>query len=222
MLPLSAFARIRPNWLRQKRAWVALVVAGGLIALAGVLSATMAGRGGLAHLIPWTSLTGALLIFGLRLTDVPIGTVKTVMMVRGMRGWATALGFVEVSIWVLAIGRVMGQLNNPWNVLGYAAGYSAGTWLGMWLESRLAFGNVEVHTISLTKNEEIAATIRDTGYGVTQFQAYGQSGPVCIVGVIAQRKHLELLLRRIRAVDAGAFVTVDDTRQVVGGHQMGR
>jgi uncharacterized protein YebE (UPF0316 family) len=172
--------------------------------------------------VPWPSLASALLIFSLRLTDVPIGTVRTVMMVRGMRGWATVLGFVEVSLWVFAIGRVMGQLDNPWNILGYAAGYSAGTWLGMWLESRLAFGNVEVHTISLDKSAEIADTIRAAGYGVTQFQAFGQSRPVCIVGVIAQRKRLARLLQHIRAIDPHAFVTVDDTRQVFGGRQLAR
>lgn len=169
--------------------------------------------------LPLQSLGGALIIFGLRLTDVPIGTLKTVLMVRGMRRWATLLGLLEVTIWLTAMGRVMGQLDNPWNIAGYALGYSAGTWLGMWLESRLAFGSVKIHAVSLTRNNEIADVIRAAGYGVTQFQGYGQSGPLCIVGTIVERKHLNALLKSIREVDASVFITVDDTRQVVGGHQ---
>jgi uncharacterized protein YebE (UPF0316 family) len=169
--------------------------------------------------VPWGSLIGAIIIFGLRLTDVPIGTLKTVLMVRGMRKWATLLGLVEVTIWITAMGRVMGQLDNPWNIAGYALGYSAGTWLGMWIESRLAFGSVEVHTISLTRSSEIADAIRTHGYGVTAFQGFGHSGPVTIVGTIAERKHLDHLLKHIREVDASAFVTVDETRQVMGGQR---
>jgi uncharacterized protein YebE (UPF0316 family) len=176
----------------------------------------------LARSIPWESLGGALLVFGLRLTDVPIGTLKTVLMVRGMRTWATLLGLLEVTIWITAMGKVMGQLDNPWNIAGYALGYSAGTWLGMWIESRLAFGSVEVHTISLTKSTEVADVIRAAGYGVTQFQGHGESGAVSIVGTIVERKHLDGLLKRIHAVDPNAFVTVDDTRQVIGGHRPGK
>jgi uncharacterized protein YebE (UPF0316 family) len=176
----------------------------------------------LVLLIPWSSLGGALFIFALRLADVPIGTLKTVLMVRGMRTWATILGLIEVTVWITAIGRVMGQLDNPWNIAGYALGYSAGTWLGMWIESRLAFGSVEVHTISMTKSADVADAIRAFGYGVTQFQAVGQSGPVSIVGTIAERKHLDGLLNRIREVDPSAFVTVDETKQVLGGYRPGK
>lgn len=170
----------------------------------------------------WESMEGALLIFGLRLTDVPIGTLKTVLMVRGVRTWATLLGLLEVTIWITAMGRVMGQLDNPWNIAGYALGYGAGTWLGMWIENRLAFGSVEVHTISLTKSTQVAETIRAAGYGVTQLQGFGESGPVCIVGTIAERKHLDGLLKKIHEVDPVAFITVDDTRKVIGGHRPGK
>lgn len=174
------------------------------------------------RLVPWKSVGGALVIFALRLTDVPIGTLKTVLMVRGMRTWATLLGLLEVTVWITAMGKVMGHLDNPWNIAGYALGYSAGTWLGMWIESRLAFGSVEVHAISLTKSNLLAESVRAAGYGVTQYQGYGESGPVCIVGTIVERKHLDNLLKRIHEVDPNAFVTVDDTRKVIGGHRPGK
>ena len=172
--------------------------------------------------IPWASLGSAIIIFGLRLTDVPIGTLKTVLMVRGVRTWATLLGLLEVTIWITAMGRVMGQLDNPWNIAGYALGYSVGTWLGMWIENRLAFGSVEVHTISLTKSTQVADVIRAAGYGATQFQGFGASGPVCIVGTIVERKHLDGLLKKIHEVDPVAFITVDDTRKVIGSHRPGK
>lgn len=210
------------SWKRKPR-WLGIAAA---VAAVGLFVSNAANSAvslnSLAHLVPWTSLGGALFIFGLRLTDVPVGTLKTVLMVRGMRTWATLLGLLEVTVWLTAMGRVMDQLDNPWNIAGYALGYSAGTWLGMWLESRLAFGSVEVHTISMNRSGEVADAVRAFGYGVTQFQAFGQSGPVCIVGTIAERKHLDGLLNRIREVDPSAFVTVDETKQVLGGYRPGK
>ncbi len=74
----------------------------------------------------------------------------------------------------------------------------------------------------MTMSKEVADAIRAFGYGVTQFQAVGQSGPVSIVGTIAERKHLDDLLNRIREVDPSAFVTVDETKQVLGGYRPGK
>lgn len=217
------FHKFNPAALKQNAFKIAIVTIAGIVGLAALNTREITNwLNPLIQLVPWDSLNGALLIFGLRLTDVPIGTLKTVLMVRGMRTGATLLGLLEVTIWLMAMGKVMGQLDNPWNIAGYALGYSAGTWLGMWLESRLAIGSVEVHTISMTKSNEVADTIRAFGYGATQFQAYGQSGPLCIVGTIADRKHLDGLLNQIRAVDPSAFVTVDETKQVLGGYRPGK
>lgn len=217
------FQKFNPTALKHRTFRFAIVA---IIAVAGLAALNVKdiahSLNPLIQLIPWDSLGGALFIFGLRLTDVPIGTLKTVLMVRGMRTWATLLGLIEVTVWLMAMGKVMGQLNNPWNIAGYALGYTVGTWLGMWLESRLAIGSVEVHTISMTKSDEVANAIRAFGYGVTQFQAFGQSGPLCIVGTIAERKHLDGLLNRIREVDSSAFVTVDETKQVLGGYRPGK
>lgn len=208
---------------KQKRLWLTLMAVLGIVGLIAMIVGRIPSLFNLLMvLIPWRSFGGALFIFALRLADVPIGTLKTVLMVRGMRTWATLLGLIEVTVWITAIGRVMGQLDNPWNIAGYALGYSAGTWLGMWIESRLAFGSVEVHTISMARSSEVADAIRAFGYGVTQFQALGQSGPVSIVGTIAQRKHLDGLLNRIREVDSSAFVTVDETKEVLGGYRPGK
>jgi uncharacterized protein YebE (UPF0316 family) len=212
-----------PSLWKQKHLLLGIAIilgAASLIILNVKIIASMLAK--VFQALPWESMGGALLIFGLRLTDVPIGTLKTVLMVRGMRTWATLLGLLEVTIWITAMGRVMGQLDNPWNIAGYALGYSVGTWLGMWLESRLAFGSVEVHTISLTKSNEVAEVVRAAGYGVTQFQGFGASGPVCIVGTIVERKHLDGLLKNIHEVDPAAFITVDDTRKVVGGYRPGK
>ena len=167
----------------------------------------------------WTTLGNALLIFLLRVTDVSMGTVRTIMIMRGMRKWAALIGFVEVSIWVVAIGRVIGNLDTVWTVVGYSGGFATGTLLGMWIEDKLALGYVDIRVVSTTKGQEIAQIIRQAGYGATQLQAEGQSGPVYITSVVAPRKQIADIIRLVNKVDATAFVTVEEARHVVRGHQ---
>jgi uncharacterized protein YebE (UPF0316 family) len=167
----------------------------------------------------WTTLGNVLFIFFLRVTDVSMGTVRTIMILRGMRKWAALIGFVEVSIWVVAISRVIGNLNTVWSVIGYSGGFAAGTLLGMWIEDKLALGYTDVRIISMCKGREITDLIRQTGYGATQLQAEGQSGPVCVTSVVTARKQVADIIRLVNKIDATAFVTVEETRHVLRGHQ---
>ena len=167
----------------------------------------------------WSTIGNALLIFFLRITDVSMGTVRTTMIVRGMRKWAVLIGFVEVTIWVLAISRVISNLNTFWSVLGYSGGFAAGTMLGMWIEGKLALGYSNMNIISMNKGPQIAEKVRKAGYGATQVRAEGQSGPVHLVNVIAPRKQVPEIIRLVNQVDATCFVTVEDARQVLRGHR---
>ena len=91
---------------------------------------------------PWMEpLLGALLIFCLRLIDVSMGTVRILMAVRGRRLLAGAIGFFEVTIFLVAISQVVANIGNWWNVLGYAGGFAVGTILGMTIEKKLANEN---------------------------------------------------------------------------------
>jgi uncharacterized protein YebE (UPF0316 family) len=164
-------------------------------------------------------LGAALLIFGLRVTDVSMGTVRTIMIMRGMRKWAALIGFIEVTIWVVAISQVITHLDNVWSILGYSGGFAVGTLLGMWIEGKLAFGHMDVHIVSKFKGQEIVQNLRRAGYGATQSFAEGQSGPVYLIDVVAPRKQTGAILRLVNEVDATSFVTVEEARQVIGGYQ---
>jgi len=167
----------------------------------------------------WTTLGNVLLIFCLRVTDVSMGTVRTIMIMRGMRKWAALIGFVESSIWVVAISRVIGNLDTVWTVIGYSGGFATGTLLGMWIENKLALGYSDVRIVSTAKGQEITEMVRQAGYGATQLQAEGQSGPVYMISVVASRKQVPDIIRLVNKVDATAFVTIEETRRVMRGHQ---
>ena len=166
----------------------------------------------------WTTLGNALLIFLLRVTDVSMGTVRMTMIMRGHRKWAALLGFVEVTIWVLAISRVITNLDTIWNVIGYSGGFATGTLLGMWIGDRLAMGSADIHIVSTKKGKEIAEHLREAGYGVTLLHGEGQSGPVTLLNVVAPRKSVSRVIRRANEIDAKAFITIEDARTVMRGY----
>jgi uncharacterized protein YebE (UPF0316 family) len=161
----------------------------------------------------------ALLIFCLRLTDVSLGTVRMIMVTRGMRKIAALMGFIEVTIWVVAITRVLGNMDNVISIVAYSGGFACGTLLGMGIEERLALGHVRVRIISMDKGQEVARVIREAGFGATLVRAEGQSGPVFMVDVVVARKEIQEINRLVNQVDATAFMTVEDARRVLRGYQ---
>jgi len=165
----------------------------------------------------WQTVNVALLIVMLRSIDVSLGTLRMIMITRGKRLLATLLGFVEATIWVVAVSQVLTNLDNIWNVLGYSSGYAVGTLLGMWLEDKLALGIVEVGVVSSEKGPEIVQGIRDAGYGATKLQAKGRSGPVSLIVVVVARKHLEKVIGLASAIDPVCLIAVEDQRRVIRG-----
>lgn len=82
------------------------------------------------------------LIFLGGMTYIAIDTVRIILMNRGFREVAPLLGFVEVVIFLLAVGKVLSGPLSLLNVFAYAAGWAVGTFIGMWMEGRLALGLV--------------------------------------------------------------------------------
>jgi uncharacterized protein YebE (UPF0316 family) len=166
----------------------------------------------------WMMLGEFLLIFSLRLTDVSIGTVRLIMVGRDRRKLAAWLGFVEVTIWVVAISQVMGNLDNILTILGYSSGFAAGTLLGMWIESKLALGQVGINIISMSKGREIARKLRQADYGVTVLKGKGRSGAVNLITTIVPRKENENILRLVSEIDHQSFIVVDEMKDVKRGY----
>ena len=112
-------------------------------------------------------ILGYLLIFLARLVDVSLGTIRMIMVVRGKRIVAALVGFMEVTIYLLAISRVLSRMDNPFNVLAYALGYATGNYVGIFLEEKMALGNIIVQVILEHEVDELVEKLRDNGFGVT-------------------------------------------------------
>jgi len=168
------------------------------------------------------AILGGLLIFGLRLTDVTLGTLRILMTVRGRKPLAALIGFVEVTIFVVAISQVVRNVGNVWNVLGYSGGFAAGTLVGMTIEEHLALGWTVVRVISTDLSKRISDVLRQAGYGVTEMSGQGMRGNVEIYEIVVRRADLPKVLQMVDKVDEKAFITVEESRRVYRGWRLAK
>lgn len=162
-------------------------------------------------------LLGGLTLFGARVADVSLGTLRTLLLVRNRRLLAASIGFFEVIIYILALNFIFQRLDSHINLVFYGLGFASGNLLGSWLEEKLAFGQVTVQVITLCSPADLATKLRGEGFGVTAVQGQGLEGNHLILYVITRRRSLRALLKLIQEWDAQAFVTVLETRATRGG-----
>jgi len=162
----------------------------------------------------WLVVLGILF---LRVGDMTLDTIRLLFVVRGKKGLAWALGFFQALIFVIAISSVLENLENPLNILAYAAGFATGNVVGMWIEEKLAIGYTQFTIISSTRGAAIAEQIRAAGFAVTELSARGRDGTVNVLQVNVRRKETSNLETIVLEADPEAFVTVEEVRPVRRG-----
>jgi uncharacterized protein YebE (UPF0316 family) len=159
-----------------------------------------------------------LVIFGLRITDMTLDTLRVLFVIRGRKALAWVLGFAQSAMWVVAISSVLRHVDNAWNVVGYAAGFATGTVAGMLLEERLAVGHGHIRIISPTRGSALAEAIRAAGYAVTELAGRGKDGTVAVLTCSVRRRDITRITRQAHAIDPDAFVTIEDVRPLHRGY----
>jgi uncharacterized protein YebE (UPF0316 family) len=159
----------------------------------------------------------ALTIFLLRITDMSLDTLRMLFVMRGRKGLVWTLGFIQSAVFVIAITKVLSNLNNPLTVLGYAAGFASGNLIGMIVEERLAIGHITLQIISQRHGVKLAKALRIAGYGVTEMSARGKDGTVRVLSASVLRKDLAHARHIIHETDEAAFITSEDVRPIRRG-----
>jgi uncharacterized protein YebE (UPF0316 family) len=160
---------------------------------------------------------GPLLIFGLRIIDVSLATLRMLMIMRGRKMLAPMIGSVEVLVWIFAVGNAIRYLESPLHLIGYAGGFATGNFVGIKVEEKLALGMATVRIFSRHGGVEIAEALREHGFGVTEFAGQGREGTVEMIYVVVRRRDLPLVYEQVQIWDADSFVTVEEPRAIQRG-----
>ena len=159
-----------------------------------------------------------LLIFLMRVCDVSLKTFRTLMVVQGRRVQAAFIGFFEVILYIVALGKVVSSLDDPINLLFYALGFATGNYVGITIENKIALGNLGAQIILKTdKNQDLINSLRAKKFGITVMEGYGKDGPREVLYVALNRKDLVKLKNIVYEYDPKAFITVSNISPVSGG-----
>ncbi|MDN3204939.1 DUF2179 domain-containing protein [Algoriphagus sediminis] len=154
------------------------------------------------------------LIFLARVGDVSINTLRIMFMMNGKKTIVPILGFLESMIWLLAIGQIFQNIDNPLSYIAYASGFGAGTYVGMYFEERLALGRVLVRVITPKPLTELLDYMREKDYRFTNVGAEGRYGKVQLTFTVMKRDALPEFIAKLKSLDDKAFYTIESVKRV--------
>lgn len=158
-----------------------------------------------------------ILIFLARICDVSIGTLRIIFVSKGKKNIAPFLGFFEVLIWIIAISKIMQNLDNYVNYVAYAAGFATGNFVGMIIEEKLALGIQMIRVFANERGRDLVQILNSNGFGATSVEAHGAKERVHLVYSIVHRHELEKVLELINEFNPKAFFTIEDVKSVNEG-----
>lgn len=158
-----------------------------------------------------------LFIFLARICDVSIGTMRIIFVSKGNRNIAPILGFFEVLIWIIAISKIMQNLDNYVNYIAYAAGFATGNFVGMIIEEKLAMGIQMIRIFTSEHGMELVKQLNMNGFGATTIEAHGAKEKIHLVYSIVHRDKLKQVLNVINNFNPKAFYTIEDVKIVNEG-----
>lgn len=159
-------------------------------------------------------------IFCAKIIEVSLMTIRTVLITRGEKLYGSIIGFVEVSIWLYVVSKVLiGIDKDPIKMVVYAFGFTCGNYIGCILEEKLALGILTFNAIASEKDgEELAQMLRNQQVGVTMIEAEGLKEDKKMLIIHVKRKRKNEIINLIQSSDIKAVVSIMDTKTVYGGY----
>ncbi|PLX04191.1 MAG: hypothetical protein C0595_04275 [Marinilabiliales bacterium] len=154
------------------------------------------------------------LIFLSRIIDVSLDTLRIVFISKGDKLIAPILGFFEILIWLMAITRIMQNLDNISCYLAYAGGFAAGNYIGLKIEEKLAMGIQMFRIITQKDASLLIEYLSESGFGATAIEASGINGKVHVIYSVVKRSENMKMIEIINKFNPNAFYSIEDIRKV--------
>lgn len=159
-------------------------------------------------------LINFMFIFFSRIIDVSLGTLRIIMVSKGMRLQASILGFFEVLIWIIVVAQVIRYVSNPIYYLAFAGGFATGNYVGMILEEKIALGNVIIRVVTRFEANKLIEALRKENFIITSVDGEGKEGPVKIIFAIIKRKNTKKFISIVNKYNPNAFYTIENVASV--------
>jgi uncharacterized protein YebE (UPF0316 family) len=163
-----------------------------------------------------------LLILLLQLIYVPLLTLRTIFLVRGITVLASIIGIAEMLIYVFGLSLVFSGDQSFVAMVVYALGFGIGMIFGTKIENRLAIGYINVTVNTQSKNYELIDTLRNNGFGVTLYIGEGRDSNRYKLDILTKRNRESELIAYVEKFEPKAFIISYEPRYFKGGFLLDR
>lgn len=151
-----------------------------------------------------------------RMIDVSIGSVRTILLVKGKNIISMILAFIEILIWYFVAREILTTRDaNIFMILSYAGGYAFGTYVGGLINKYLVRGNLTAFVVTSIKNKRMVDILKEARYGVSVISY--EDGKMVLLIELA-KKNLKKLKSTIKRIDENAFIIINESMHVENGY----
>ena len=157
-------------------------------------------------------------VFFVRILDVSMGTIRTIITIKGNKFVATLIGFFEALIWFIVVKEALTtDIKSIWIALFYSAGFAVGTYVGTILSDKFISGKMCVQII-LNKNDNVISDLRNEGYAVSVLDVKGYKEDKYLLFIEIDNRKYKKLINLIKKLDSKAFIVTNETKHVMNGY----
>lgn len=155
-----------------------------------------------------------------RILDVSLGTIRTIIMVKGNSLKCAFIAFFEVFVWFIVAREALNTKHiSLWIAISYSAGYATGTYIGSKLSNIFIKGNTTCQVITSKATKNNIKLLRDKGYALTilDIKDYYDGIKKKMLLIEINNTKIKELSKLIRKIDNNAFITFSETKTVING-----
>lgn len=160
-------------------------------------------------------------IFFVRIIDVTLGTLRTIITIKDKIFLASIIGFLEVLIWFLIAKEALDTESKSIFIgIFYALGFAVGTYIGGKVSRHIIKGNLSVQVITNKASEVWLKDLRNNGFAVSVMdirQKDNESAKYMFFLEINSTA-FDKLHKLIKKYDKNAFIVVNESKTVVNGY----
>lgn len=159
-------------------------------------------------------------IFIVRIIDVTLGTLRTIITVKDKVFLASLIGFFEVLVWFFIAREALDTGSSVLVGIFYALGFATGTYIGGKISRRVIKGNFSVQVITNKASEIWLKDLRDNGFAVSvmDIRQKDNEDDKFMFFMEINSNDFDKLHGIIKRHDKRAFIVVNESKTVVNGY----
>lgn len=160
-------------------------------------------------------------IFFVRILDVSLGTIRSIVTIKGQIKVASIIGFIEVFVWFVVVKEALNTTNNSiFIAISYALGFATGTYIGGLISNHFIKIKLGITAILSKKDNELVKMIRKNGFAVSVIDVKGQNllDSKYMLFIEIESDRYNELTKLIKNLDNNAFIVVNETKYVHNGY----